>query len=107
MASLYVTEYPEIGVHQGTGVPVAFVPAAGPVQEQKLAIGGASVPSLAFKANSKIVRLHCDAICSVKFGAIATVSASTTDPRMAANQTEYFAIAPDGVTTGLAVITNT
>lgn len=106
MASLYVTEYPQIGRQQGAGVPVAFVPTAGPIAEQKLAIGVGSLAGAAFNSNTRIVRLHTDAICSVRFGPVATVTATSSDPRMAANQTEYYAVQPDGTLT-VAVITNT
>lgn len=69
---------------------------------QTVTIGGASTQSQVFNERTKFVRLHCDAICSIKFGASPTATAD--DARMVANQTEFF-----GVTRGhrLAVITNT
>ena len=106
MASLYVAEYPHASVWHGTGVPVAFVPTMGPINEQKLAIGAGSVAGVAFNLNTTLVRLHCDATCSVAFGPVASVAATVNNARLVQNQTEYFAVQPDGKMT-VAVITNT
>lgn len=106
MASLYVVEYPQIGIQQGAGITTGFVN-SGPIAQQKIAIGGASTAGVAFNKNTRIVRLHTDAICSFRFGPPATVVVqATVDPRMAANATEYFAVPPDGSQT-VAVITQT
>lgn len=99
MATLYITEYPGIR-EQGGGVQAAMVPA---LQKQTVAISGtAASPSKAFHPDTRVVRLHTDAICSVAFGTSPTATA--TDPRMAADQTEYFALPGNGLT--VSVITN-
>lgn len=84
MAVLYITEYPALEV---SGLPVAITP---PVAEQTVAISGSSTASSAFNANTGLVRLHTDAICSVEFGGAPTATATTM--RLAANQTEYFVV---------------
>ncbi len=98
MAVLYITEYSILGVITGKSTAIAKAP---PVAEQTVAIGGSSVASSAFNAATKFVRLHTDAICSVSFGSAPTATATTM--RMAANQTEYFAVSPSAK---VAVITN-
>lgn len=100
MASLYITEYAGLAVMDGTQVQCGQEPA---LQTQKLAIG-AEVDSTAFHAQTRFVRLHTDAICSVKFSSGAAVNATTNDTRLAANQTEFFGVQPGG---NLSVISNT
>jgi len=101
MAVLYVTEFAHL-----TPTPngVAAIAAQPPLQEQTIAIGSGSVTTaFPFKAATSVVRLHCDAICSVEFGLAPTATATTA--RMAANQTEYFGVPVNAAWT-VAVITN-
>lgn len=100
MALLYVSEYTAQQVDQGKAVPIAFCPA---IAEYTLAIGGGSVASPPFQTNTNIVRLHSDAVCSIKFGLNPTATA--TNARMAQNQTEYFGVEP-AKSFQVAVITN-
>ena len=75
----------------GRAVAVGDEPA---VAVQKLAIAVGTTPSAAFNARTRFVRLHTDGtICSFKFGDVGTVAA-ITDPRMAANSTEFFGTQP-------------
>lgn len=98
MAKVYVAGF--AGVYtQPSGV--TSQPRTPPVAEQTVAIGGASAQSAAFNAATQVVRVHADAICSIAFGANPTATASTM--RMAAGQTEYFAVNPGDK---IAVITN-
>lgn len=99
MATLYISEFVDAGRFAGNNVSVAKEPC---LVEQTVAIGGTSTQSSAFNSNTQLVRLHTDAICSVKFGTNPTATATTK--RLAANQTEYFAVAPG---LKVAVITNT
>lgn len=101
MASLYVTEYAKLPV--GPGGTVGQMPEEPPLASQKLAIG-AEVKSSAFNAQTRAVRLHADAICSVLFGTAPTAAA--TDQRLAANQTQFHAV-PMGQAFKVSVITNT
>lgn len=100
MASLYVTEYASIG-SQALGNAIS-APKEPSTRCQVLAIGGSSVPSAVFSPSTRMVRLHTDAICSFKFGLQGAV-ATATDSRLAANQTEYFAVSLNNL---IAVITN-
>lgn len=98
MAKVYITEHTRPTVYQGGLLPVVHMP---PLTTQVVAIGGSSVNSAAFNANTRIVAVHTDAICSVEFGAAPTATANSR--RMAANTTEYFQVEPTNV---VAVITN-
>jgi hypothetical protein len=62
-----------------------------PVAEQTVAIGGASAACTnAFGTYTRLIRVHVDAICHIAIGAAPT--ATTSKKRMAAGQTEYFAV---------------
>lgn len=102
MATLYITEYESLNQSHlaGTGAPIVKCP---PLAKQTVAISGSSTASLAFSSTTRIIRVHADSICSVAIGNVQPV-ASTSDPRFAANQTEYFAVKPGD---SLAVISNT
>ena len=98
MAVLYVTEYPHAASDQGKALPVGF---GAPIANQTIAIGGGSLQSNAFSANTNLIRVNCDSICSILIGSNPTATTSTA--RMAANQTEYFGVAPGSK---IAVISN-
>ena len=89
MATLYITEFANIGRDQGQGVPATPLP---PVAEQTLAIGSASAQSGPFNPATNFIRAHVDATCSIAVGANPTAAAGSA--RMAANQTEYFQVRP-------------
>lgn len=98
MATLYITEFAVLYSNpNGVGQMATQPPSA----EQTVAIGGSSTQSNTFNAATKFVRLHTDSICSIEFGT--NPVASTVTARMAANQTEYFAI---GSAAKVAVISN-
>lgn len=98
MSSLYIAEYsnPRYG---GGNVGVA---AGAPIVEQKLTISGTSAPSAAFNAETKLIRVHTDVICSIVIAAVPV--AVVTNMRLAADQTEYFEVTPG---MKIAVIANT
>lgn len=98
MAVLYVTEYKDVGRSAFTPM-VAQAPG---IVGQTIAIGGASLQSAAFNAATNLIRVHTDAICSVAIGPNPT--ATTSVKRMAADQTEYWAVNPGDK---IAVISNT
>ena len=101
MATLYLAEF---GAPKGD-YNIALLGTAGPVAEQTVAISSVSVAvSSAFQADSYMVRVHADAICSVAFSSNPT--ATTSNMRFVAGQTEYFGIPPSGLLK-IAVITNT
>lgn len=104
MATLYVSEYANVaavGHSYGPATVVGQAPLEPPLAEYTVPFGSASA---AFQAKTTFVRLHADAICSVAFGA--SPSASTTNKRMAANQTEYFGV-PAGLGFSVSVVSNT
>ena len=73
--------------------------------KQTVAIAGAHAEASPFGENTHHIRVHCDAICSISIGppGSAEAVATTSDPRFAANQTEYFDVVPGHV---LSVIAN-
>ena len=100
MAVVYIEEFPESPVGKnGQIIPAGRQPS---LATQVVSITVGSLQSAAFNAKTKFIRMHADSVCSYLFGSNPT--ATTTTPRMAANQTEYFAVnAGDKV----AVISNT
>ena len=102
MTTLYVTEYATGGFAQ-VGGAVVQTPHEPPLAEQVISIGSGSVQSNAFNAQTTLVRLHTDSICSVLFGTSPTATAS--NQRFAANQTEYKTV-PKGQSYKIAVIEN-
>lgn len=99
MASLYISEYAAIQPTTGDYAQAAHEPA---LATQKVTVTGVSAQSAAFNAQTKFVRLHTDAICSVSFGSSPT--ATTSHLRMPTDSTEYFGVNP---TDKVAAITNT
>ena len=99
MAILYVTEYGTI-----SGLPATAngqMPLEPPLADYVVSIPGTSP---AFQPTTRCVRLHCDAICSVLFGQ--APSATTTNGRMAQNQTEFRGV-PEGMNFKVSVVANT
>ena len=76
--------------------------------EYTVNISGSSTQGPLFSIYTALVRVHTDSICSVAIGNNPT--ATTTNKRLAANQTEYFGVGAVGqVSTGsqqIAVILN-
>jgi hypothetical protein len=87
MATLYIAEFANIARDQGQGVQATPLP---PLAEQTVAIGAGSAQSTAFNAATVFIRAHADSICSIAVGANPTATAGNA--RLAANQTEYFAV---------------
>lgn len=101
MGILYITEYADEGKDQnGNLAPVAMLP---PLAQQAITFT-TSTQSAVLNAQTRLVRLHTDSICS--FRAAVNPTAVTTDARMAAGQTEYFAV-PPGSTLKIAAVSNT
>lgn len=100
MALLYISEYAEEG-HFPSSVSVGAEPST---DQTPVTLTGSSAQSSAFKNNTRLVRLANDsssAIC-VAFGTNPTATVSVSK-RMAANQTEYFAV-PLGLAYKVAAI---
>lgn len=100
MATLYISEYGAHGFFPaGQHLQIASEP---PIAEQTLAMTGTSAQSSAFNAQTRVIRVHTDAICSVLVGSNPT--ATTAKKRLPADHTEYFAVQPGDKIAG---ITNT
>lgn len=101
MTVIFITEYAAMApdaVNRTTPMPQEP-----PITTQTVAIG-VEAKSSAFNANTAFVRLHSDAICSVLVGD--GVTATTSSPRMAQDQTEYFGV-KKGAGHLVSVISNT
>lgn len=104
MATLYISEYRFIAYVPLNGA-YTQAPGQAPQEpalvEQTVGITGSSTQSAPFNVYTALVRVHCDAVCSVAFGT--NPVAATNMKRLAANQTEYFGVTPGQQ---LAVIQN-
>jgi hypothetical protein len=105
MSKLYISEYARVTQASGPGNTAVQAPEEPPVATQVVDFTSGAAQSAAFNAKTRFVRLHADAICSVKFGAAPT--ATVSDPRLALGQTEYRGIPADGSTVRLSAISNT
>lgn len=86
-ANLFVTEFaaaPPVSVYY----QAAKAPA---IANQVLAIGGTSVPSVAFGLATGLVRIHADVACHVVMGGTSPIATSSS-MRLSAGQTEYFVV---------------
>lgn len=101
MSTLYISEYAE-AAHFPTTLGVGAEPSH---DQTPLTISSTSGASAAFQNNTRLVRIHTDAICSIVFGTAPTAVAQT-QKRLAANQTEYFGV-PMGMSYKVAVVTST
>ena len=104
MSTLYIAEYRLLAsVPSATNYAPqpAQAPQEPPLVEQTLPISGSSTASAPFNGFTALIRVQCDATCSVLVGT--SPSATTVNKRMAANQTEFFGVAPGQQ---IAVISN-
>lgn len=98
---LYLTEYAE--VHIGGAGRVGQIPTEPPLAEQKIDFSGGVAQSALFSAQTRLIRMHTDAPCSVLFGTNPTATILTG--RLAGSQTEFRAV-PVGGTFRVSVISN-
>jgi hypothetical protein len=96
MAVLYISEH---NAGASAGLPLVRWP---PLATQTVGIAGSSQASQPFGGGSRIIRVHCDSVCSIFIAPNST--ATTLHPRLAASQTEYIEVNPGDQ---LAVIANT
>jgi len=102
MATLYISEFRNIGTIRTEQAQVLAQPA---ITDQTVAIGATTEPSAAFNAETKLVLLCADAICSIKFGSTEVLSAAAiTNMRLPADTPIPFAVSPGHF---VSVIANT
>src|SRR5215510_4199255 len=105
MSKLYISEYTRVTPSSGPGNAVVQAPEEPPIATQVVDFTSGAAQSAAFNAKTRFVRLHTDAICSVKFAANPT--ATVNDPRLAAGQTELRGVPADGSAAKVSAIANT
>lgn len=98
MGTLFISEHTAGSV---AGTQVLAEPC---ITEQTVPIGVLSQASDPFSESTRIVRVHTDSICSIKFGKAGVVVATGSNKRMVAGQTECFNVLPGYE---IAVIANT
>ncbi len=104
MATLYITEFSGLG--QFNSQIFQNAPACPPLADQKLTITTTSTASTTFSANTHLIQVETDAICSLAFSTTtdSTVSATTSAMRLAAGETRLYGVNPGF---SVAVVTNT
>lgn len=88
---LYITEYANAPQAQLGQVLACGAEPGVAVQVIDFSAGAAA--SAAFNAKTTFVRIHTNAICSLRFSTAGT-AATTSYPRMAANATEFYGVQP-------------
>lgn len=101
MALLYIRQYTRLATDtNGQTVLAGLEPG---LDLAPVAIGAGT--NVALASGTKFVRLHSDAVCSYVCGLDSSAAATTSNARLAANQTEFFGIS--SAVTYIAVIGNT
>lgn len=89
MSKLYVEEFPGAGRYQGSSVPVADTGVWTENANSPMTVAASATVSASFGTNTKLIRVHTDAICSIVISPTGA-NATANNARMAANQTEYY-----------------
>lgn len=105
MASLFITEYSDLGFVGSFSNHLIHAPSAQSLlAEQTIAIAASSAPSVAFNAKTKFIEMVADVDCAIAFGTTNAVTANTTQHYVPAKTTRYYAVQAG---TFMAVITST
>jgi hypothetical protein len=104
MSKLYISEYARVTQASGPGNAVVPAPEEPPLAMQIVDFTSGAAQSAAFNGKTRFVRLHADAVCSVRFAANPT--ATVNDARLAAGQTELRGIPADGSAAKVSAIAN-
>jgi hypothetical protein len=105
MSKLYISEYARVTQASGPGTAVLQAPEEPPIATQVVDFTSGATQSAAFNAKTRFLRIHTDAICSVRFAANPT--ATVNDARLAAGQTELRGVPGDGSAAKVSAIANT
>jgi len=98
MSTLYIAEFKAIGKSSGSSLQAPLEP---PLSEQTVTFTTSSVQGSALNHATRLVRIHVDADSHFAVGSSPT--ATTSNRKMIAGQTEYLAI-PQGSSLNIAVI---
>lgn len=103
---LYIVEYDKLGREDYAGPGVAIQVGLEPAiaVQTPVAIGASSLQSVEFNKETRLVLLHTNAICHIRFGT--DPAASTNSLRLPADSTVYFGVKKDS-RLKVAVITGT
>lgn len=88
MAKLYIAEYSSLGIDKSGRALVS--PNEPPINEQVVDFSSGVAASSTFNKETKFIRIHTDADCSILIGESPT--ATVNNQRMVAGQTEYKAV---------------
>lgn len=105
MAVVYITEFEKLA-REDFGGPTGVVqtPLEPALANQTVAITASSVQSAQLNPQTRVIRIHTDAICHIDVGK--DPNASTTKRRLPANAIEFIGIPPN-TAFKIAVITGT
>lgn len=101
MATLYVTEYSQLGFVGTYPTQLIQAPAGVPIVEQHIQVGSNSVTSAAFDPTTKFIRVVTDTAANLAFGAAPT--AVTVSHYLPVGAVVYYAV---GAGSKIAVIAN-
>ena len=90
-SNLYIREYRSIAIVNSSQVQVAPEPGT---DQSVVSFAAGTANSAAFASTTRIVRLICDAQCSVLFGPSGSTTATNANSFLAAGVPEYFAVQP-------------
>lgn len=88
-SSLYIREYRSIAIVNSSQAQLAPEPGT---DQAPVSFAGGTAASAAFSSTTKVVRLICDAACSILFGPAGSTTAAATNSYLPANTAEYFAV---------------
>ena len=98
MANLYIAEFKSVGSRTGGVIPAPY---GVPITEQKVSFT-TSTQSNHLNGQTSVIRVNVDAECHLSIGTNPT--ATTSNMRLIADQTEYFTI-PQGSNLKIAAVT--
>jgi hypothetical protein len=101
MAKLYISEYATISALPNHSGQMPYEP---PQAEQVIDFTSGAATSNPFRPLTRMVRLNCDATCSLLIGA--NPVATTQNGRLAADRTEFRGV-PEGQNFRVSVVGNT
>jgi len=100
MTKGYISEYAVMPQQTGVLLQVGKEPS---ITDYVVDYTSAHAESAAFNAKTNFIRVHVDSIASFKISTAGT-AATTSNARLAANQTEFFGVTPGDK---ISLITNT